>query len=1417
MTDAARGARRRPSPTALAFAAVCYVPLILTQPGWVSADTKTYLYLDPGRLLSRAASMWDPHVGLGTVSHQTIGYLWPMGTWFWSFEQLGVPDWLAQRLWWGTLLLLAGLGVRALLRRFDWPLAAVWPAAFAYALSPYVLTHIGRLSAVLLPFVGLPWLLAFTISAVRTRGWRHPALFALTIGTVGSINLTAAVLVAIGPICWLAYALVAERAGSRAVLGAALRLGLLSTATSLWWLAGLSVQASNGIDIVRFTESAEVVASTSGAQEVLRGLGYWFFYGGDQLDPWVTASEGYTQWPWLLALTFTLPVVALAAGTTVTWRHRAFFTGLVVVGTLAAVGAHRWNDPAPLGHAFKAFLGTERGLAFRSLPRAVPLLALGTAVLIGSAVGAAAARWPRRSNVLALLACAVAVGALAPLWQGDVVGSSLRRREDIPTYWRAAAGAIDEGDDGTRVLELPGIDFADYRWGATVDPITPGLVDRPYVAREHVPYGSDASANLLNALDLGLQERTISPASIVPLARLLRAGDLVVRSDLQYERYNTARPRLVWDLLDHSGTGAPRTFGPPVPNQPPTERQLLDEAWLTRETGLPDPPAVGVFPVSDVPGIVATKDARRPVVLAGDGTGIVDAAAAGLIDGTELIHYSASLSGAELADELARGARLVLTDSNRRRGERWSTVRHTRGYTEPSGFEPLVEDPTDNRLRVFSADDPDARTVAEHRGGITARATSYGNPITFAGEQRPTAAVDGDPATAWQTGAFSDARGARLRIDLTDAVRTDRLRLLQPQRSDSDRVLTDVLVRLDDGRAIEVALGRESLRPPGQLVTFDTRAVRTVEIELVADTAGDRPRFGGVGAVGFAEVSIGDGAAPVVDEVIRLPRDLLERAGGAPNPLSILVTRIRQDPTDVTREDEERAIVRTFELAAARTFRLVGAARLSGRAPLALADDLVGQTSAQVRARATTHVAGSLLHRPSQALDGDPTTAWASEFGETVGAALTVQLATPRLVDHLDLQVVDDGRHSVPTELAVSVDGREVARAPVVVAAPASARPGAVAHVPMVLPPTVGRIVRIEVTKAAPVTSINWSSGAPLEHPVAIAEVGLPGAAVPAPVTAIDTGCRTDLLEIDEQPVPVRISGPSASALSGAALTLEACGEVALGPGSHDLRAAAGHVTGLDLDQLALVSGGPGAVAGDPPTTLRVLHGSEAALDVQVPATPGERWLILGASFNDGWTASIDGEELGAPELVDGYANGWLLPAGDADRVVQLRFRPQDRVDLALAVSAIAALLCLALAWRGRADQPEPAPIAPLEPRRLPPTTGAAGPALTVAIALVALGSAGLVVAPPVAVAIALATALAVRARHLRFVYARLPAVLLAVAGAYVVTWQVRYQMLPGLEWPGELDRAHPVAMAAVATLALDTVVGLVWRRRDRR
>ena len=123
-TDARRstsGTRRRFDWLGIGVPAlIAYIPLLLTHRGMVGADTKTYLYLDPGRLLSEAPYIWNTDVGLGSVTHQNIGYLWPMGPFYLLFETLGVPDWVAQRLWLGTVLFAAAMGVRFLLRTIGW-------------------------------------------------------------------------------------------------------------------------------------------------------------------------------------------------------------------------------------------------------------------------------------------------------------------------------------------------------------------------------------------------------------------------------------------------------------------------------------------------------------------------------------------------------------------------------------------------------------------------------------------------------------------------------------------------------------------------------------------------------------------------------------------------------------------------------------------------------------------------------------------------------------------------------------------------------------------------------------------------------------------------------------------------------------------------------------------------------------------------------------------------------------------------------------------------------------------------------------------------------------------------------------------------------------------------------------------------
>ncbi|MDG1465358.1 MAG: alpha-(1-_3)-arabinofuranosyltransferase family protein, partial [Acidimicrobiales bacterium] len=416
---------------------LAYVPLLLNDPGRVAADTKAYLYLDPGRLMERATSMWQPEVAMGTVTHQNIGYLWPIGPFYWLADIAGLPDWLAQRLWMGTVLAAAGLGVRWLLRTLGWRDGGVLVASLAYMLSPYLLNYVDRHSVILLPWAGLPWMLGLTDRALRTPGWRHAAMFGLVTLTVGGVNASSLLLVGLGPALWLLWSGLEASVPWRRVASATVRIGVAFVSTGLWWMVGLAVQAGHGLPTLRLTENYRVVSDAATAPELFRGLGYWYFYGQGRLGAWIEPSTSYTRWA--LPLSFALPLLALLAAAVVRFRHRGHALVLIVVGILVGIGAHPYDDPSFLGRIFREWTLTDVGLALRSTPRALPLSVLGLAICLGAGVGAVA-RWrPRVGPAMTGVLCLLVVANLSPLWQGEMLGSLVQRPEDIPAYWHDAA------------------------------------------------------------------------------------------------------------------------------------------------------------------------------------------------------------------------------------------------------------------------------------------------------------------------------------------------------------------------------------------------------------------------------------------------------------------------------------------------------------------------------------------------------------------------------------------------------------------------------------------------------------------------------------------------------------------------------------------------------------------------------------------------------------------------------------------------------------------------------------------------------------------------------------------------------------------------------------------------------------------
>jgi hypothetical protein len=207
--------------------------------------------------------------------------------------------------------------------------------------------------------------------------------------------------------------------------------------------------------------------------------------------------------------------------------------------------------------------------------------------------------------------------------------------------------------------------------------------------------------------------------------------------------------------------------------------------------------------------------------------------------------------------------------------------------------------------------------------------------------------------------------------------------------------------------------------------------------------------------------------------------------------------------------------------------------------------------------------------------------------------------------------------------------------------------------------------------------------------------------------------------------------------------------------------------------------------------------------------------------------------------LVDGFANGWLVDPTALGGAVQdgtfdvtLTWAPQKRVDLALALSAAGAVLCLLLAllpnrWRrtiffrrrrraavtaagatgsgpvrtwARDDPPEltsPLSAYPGRPRWW---------AYVLAPVLAGGIAAGVLTRPEIGLAVAGAVLVILVVRHLRFLLTLTALGLVAATGVYTVTHQSVFHFPPG-GWPINFEPASNLAWAAVVMLTADAIV----------
>lgn len=376
-----------------------------------------------------------------------------------------------------------------------------------------------------------------------------------------------------------------------------------------------------------------------------------------------------------------------------------------------------------------------------------------------------------------------------------------------------------------------------------------------------------------------------------------------------------------------------------------------------------------------------------------------------------------------------------------------------------------------------------------------------------------------------------------------------------------------------------------------------------------------------------------------------------------------------------------------------RTLTVDGQTEVEGRAWLvaattenagALADRIAAPSVVATSDSAATR---DLLTRPQAAADADPETAWRPALADPA-PQLTLTWTDPADITGLRLLPPTGDHGSRPTRVRVAAGGlapgRDLSEELDV------AEDGTVS-----LPSVRTRQLTITFLEDTEVPTVESASGNTLRMPVAIGEVELLGG--PAVTFEAD---RVEQLPCSEGPI-LTVGGvehrtslvvSAAQIVSGALVRASACDPITLPAGEVRVTMPATFVwqpSGLLLtgEDDALLPSGSGPVPVGADVWDRTAHGGEWSLDLD-PADVA-RTLVLGLPAGAGWQASADGEPLES-STVDGWAQGWVVPAGAA--ALTVRYAPGPDVGRsALAASAgwvIVALLAAGATIRSRASRP---------------------------------------------------------------------------------------------------------------------------------
>lgn len=1291
-----------------------FVLLVIAQPGRQTFDTKLGVTTDPWQFVSDLGQLWHDRGGFGGIQDQYVGYLWPMLPYYGLTDLVGLPVWLAERLWlslivsvafWGALRLAERLGVGSSASRLL--------AAGAYALWPVFTTVVGSTSAAALPGAFLPWVLLPLTNeqySARVAALRS----ALVIPFMGGVN-AAATLASLLPV---GLYLLTRTPGPRQRRLIAWWVPGVILATA-WWVIPLLLLGVHGENFLPYVESSQTTTATLSATEALRGAGNWVAY--------LNFGEAWLPAGWSVAASVIVILSsALAAGLGLAglarrdMPERRWLVLTVLVVALITLAGYGGVFGAPFHGVVQDWL--NGGLApFRNIYKFQTGLALalvlGLAHLVGVAAQARGARRVRGRRFAPLVAAVLVVpGLLWPYLNGSVLqpGSF----QELPKYWQATADWLDKYSPDSRALVVPATAHGIYTWGTTVDQPLDVLAESRWAQRDYVPFGTAGNRRAMDAVEQAL----LTGGEVPGLADYLsRAGlyYVVVRNDLDPDQVGSVPTTTVKRTLEQSGYERVTGLGPMM-----TGGRIAEGTPLQVEGLYARQRAVEIYrPAEDVPrpGQAGLKAIADTAVVSGGPESLLPLSA-----DPELRDRATVLTG-DNHPGLGTPAVQVVGDGLRRADTRFGLVNANTSYTytanerNPSGS---VQDPGEKPKQILPVSGLGHQTVAELRGAKSVTASTSGNWLFHLPQYDPVNAFDGDRSTAWAEGAAGSANGQWLRIDFDGGQDIPETFEVTPLPQDGVRSApTRIKVETERGSR------STNLQPDGSTQTVNVRPGETSWLKItILDSA---ERHTGLVGAGFSEIDL---PGVKVTRMLRLPTD----AKGSDASAEVVSLQRAADPTGLSPTGTEPGLHRTFATSTAGMYAVKATAvPVPGEELDRLLYEVAPEQQTRMTATAESTASLGAGLSPRNLTDGDLTTAWIAGDDPTIHLSWGDKWPVNSLV-----LAPAGGLSTRPTQVEISSpDGAVIADVD---------ENGWVRFDPI----TTDRL-DITITETAPLTVHNPVADDDLQLPVGLTEAYVPAldqyrTPQPAPTRDFELPCgEGPVVEVDGTLYETSARGTVRDLVERRSIDLTLC---------QNDRAAAGLELGAS-DGHTFESEDSGALAVTAVTLTRgsLSEPTAGGRDLGIRDWLGDRreltvgggaasYLTTYENYNDGWKATLGGREL-TPVRLDGWQQGWRIPGGSGG-TVKLSYEPSVTYEAGLigAGVGLAALIGLAL-WRRQEPNPD-------EPRPTPP-----GPGLwlgTIALTLV-----GIVIAGFFALLVPLLALLAWK-RHTLLV----PIAFLALAGA---------------------------------------------------